>query len=176
MKLSEGMPERRIAFGIVHSFLQNRGFNIFKIALFPMMFLRTYCRKNRSIDAVLFHISIVKVQRLHQLCLPLMAGTGIVFFKKFTTGIMVPFIIHVEGSKRCTLLVKHQSLSLCSDYSIPITHFKNNVTLHGNGSQALEWRHDARLWHDIKTLNLCERSLFHQEDHLISGIFHSRAN
>ena len=54
---------------------------------------------------------------------------------------------------------------------------KKKVTLHGNGFQALEWRHYARLQRDIMTLNLCtEIARFHQEDHLISRIFHSKAN
>ena len=47
------------------------------------------------------------------------------------------------------LLVAKDRLLLSGDQN------KNKVTLHGNGFQALEWRHYARLQRDIMTLNLC---------------------
>ena len=51
----------------------------------------------------------------------------------------------------------------------------NKVTLHGNGFQALEWNDVIMLDYDV-TLCVQKIALFHQEDHLISRIFHSRAN
>ena len=56
---------------------------------------------------------------------------------------------------------------------IHINNFYNKVTQHGNGFQALEWRHDARLRRDI-----CEQkiALFHQEDHLISNFIRELKN
>ena len=42
---------------------------------------------------------------------------------------------------------------------LDLANLLNKVTLHGNGFQALEWRHDAKLQCDIVTLHLCAETV-----------------
>ena len=61
---------------------------------------------------------------------------------------------------------------MCSKSSFQF--FPNKATLHGNGFQALEWNDVMTPYYDIQFC-VQKRSLFHQEDQLISWIFYSRA-
>ena len=74
-------------------------------------------------------------------------------------------------------IINQSVLNMTSNHYLIVSKTKMKQPTSWQPVSRIKWRHDVILGRDIMTLFLCtKRSLFYQEDHLISRISYSRDN